>query len=183
MVSEGSAFYYSLRILKFYCVYNPVITKCVIARAIFFQLFIVLHFLIASIYRAFFVTNFNDFIVAIVYVIFSLNLSFKLLIFMIYQRDILNLVEEVERFDLAINKDVVKKENKSILSLMMKLLVSDLSIGFSLSLSILFLSEKNIFTIPMFYYPENSVAYYLLFAVHYFQIIGIGSIAHGEKKL
>lgn len=183
MVHEGSAFDISLKILKFYCVYKPVNNKFIQARAIFFQSFIVLHFLVASIYRAFFVTNFDDFIVAIIYVIFSVNLTFKLVTFMIYQRDILKMIEELESLDLQIEKEVVRKDNKSILSLMLNLLVSDLIIGFCLSLSILFLRTKKNFTIPLLYYPENEVAYYLLFALHYFQIYGIGSISHGKSFL
>lgn len=180
MALEGSAFNISLRILKFYCVYKPVSVERNVARAVFFQSFIVLHFLVASIYRAFFVTNFDDFIVAIVYVIFSVNLTFKLVTFMIYQRDILDMIEELESMDLRIEKEIVREENKSILQLMLKLAVSDLLIGFSLSLSILFLSTKKIFTIPLIYYPDNELAYYILFALHYFQIIGISSISHGE---
>lgn len=101
---------------------------------------------------------------------------------MFYQRDIIELIGELESIDMAMeNKEVIEKENKSILSLMMKLLVSDLVIGFSLSLSILLLSEKKIFTIPMLYHPNNAVVYYLIFALHYLQIIGIGSVSHGKK--
>lgn len=177
---DASAFNISLKILKFYSVFTPKITKAVIKRAIFFQSFIVLHFLLASIYRAIIVKNFDDFIVAIVYVIFSVILTFKLMTFMINQCEIIKMVKELEHLDLKMDIKVVKMENKSISALMMKLLISDLTIGFSLSLSILLLSREKIFTIPMFYYPTNAVFYYLLFGLHYFQIIGIGSISHGE---
>lgn len=99
---------------------------------------------------------------------------------MIYQCDIIEMVADFEKMDAEIEKKVVREENGRILSLMAKLLSSDWLIGFTLSMTSLFLSTKKKFTIPMLYNPQSDAIYYGLFVVHYFQIIGIGTISHGE---
>ncbi|KAG5671107.1 hypothetical protein PVAND_001321 [Polypedilum vanderplanki] len=180
---NGSVFAISLKILGVYGIYQPKITQFSILRGIFFFSFIILQFLTASIYRTFLVKNFREFIVAIVYVIFSVNLTVKLVSFMRNQKEIMDLVDEVESLDEMVDTKILKKKKSNILKGLALLLGSDFSTGLLLSLSILFLSNKKSFTIPLFYYPESSVGYYSMFAIHYLQIYGLGSIAHGVEMV
>lgn len=180
---NGSVFAISLRILGVYGIYQPKITLFSILRGIFFFSFIVLQFLTASIYRTFLVKSFNEFIVAIVYVIFSVNLTTKLVSFMRNQKGILDLINEIESLDEMVDVKLLKEKKKKILKGLVLLLCSDFFLGFCLSLSILLCSKKKIFTIPLLYYPESNVGYYIMFGIHYLQIYGLGSIAHGVEMI
>lgn len=177
---NGSAFKISLGILKFYGVYQPVVTKWCIRRAIFMISFVNLQFLIASFINMFYIKNFDELIVAVTYVIFSLNLTFKLISFKLMEKKVIELVNELEDNDQ--NDPEIIKGNQKILKFMGSLLMSDLMIGLSLSLSIIFFSTKKIFTVPQLYNPENDVTYYTMFVIHYFEIVGIGSMSHGEYE-
>lgn len=175
---NGSAFKISLGVLKFYGIYQPEITKWSIRRGIFMISFINLQFLIASLINVFYIKNFDELIVAVTYVIFSLNLTFRLISFKLMEKEVIDLINELDDNDH--DEPEIIKGNRGIIKLMGSLLVSDLSIGLSLTLSIVFLATKKIFTVPQLYYPENDVIYRMMFVVHYLEIVGIGSMSHGE---
>lgn len=179
MKSSKSAFKLCLNILKFYGVYQIKPSKLVTFRAILMFTFIVLQFLTASLYRFSFVTDLNEFIYCVIYVIFSVNLTIKLMNFIRNHDHILQLIKEVEALDFGIDVKTVDNENQKIARINTFLLLSDLSIGFNLSMSILLLSREKVFTIPLLYYPNCTEAYYMMFGIHYVQIIGIGSISFG----
>lgn len=183
MVRKGSAFSLSLDLLDFYGIYQTTPTKASIIRGIVMFSFIVLQFLVASFYRFSLVNGLNDFIISVIYVIFSVNLTVKLMSFMRNQDKIIQLIEQIEALDNGIDARAIEEEDKGILKINSLLLFSDLSIGFNLSMSILLLSKENIFTIPLLYYPSCNEAYYMMFAIHYIQILGIGSIAFGKIVL
>lgn len=177
-----SAFELSLNILKFYGIYQVNPTTGSVTQGILMFTFIVLQFLIASIYRFSEITDLNDFIIGVIYVIFSVNLTIRLMGFLTNQKVLIDLIEEIEALDNDIDANAIKAENEKILKINKLLLTSDLSIGFNLSMSILMLSKDQIFTIPLLYYPECTEAYYMMFIIHYIQIIGIGSISFGKSR-
>jgi hypothetical protein len=174
MKRRSGIFSHSLSILRFYGILQQKATKWSIRRGFFFFTFIVLQFVTASTYQLQFITNFNDFIIAIVYVIFSINLTIKIVIFAICEKNIIKLIEHIDA-------DHDTSVNNKILKFVMSLLVSDLTTGFVLSVSILLLSNGQKFTIPLLYYPTSENGYYTMFLIHYFQIFGIGSLAHGKQ--
>lgn len=181
MEVKESAFRFSFEILKFFGVYQPVSTKWTIRRAILFLSFVVLNFLVASIYRILFVTNFNEFICALTYVIFSVNLTFKLFNFKTNQNEILKLIEDLERMDKELKENCVRNWTKRILLFMSILVSTEVILGLVLSFSIILLSNEKIFTIPQIYHPDNNYAYGVVFVLHLLQIIGIGTISQGNN--
>ena len=176
-----SAFELSLNILKFYGIYQVNPSTSSVIRGILMFTFIVLQFLIASFYRFSDVSDLNEFIIGVIYVIFSVNLTIRLMSFMTNHRELIELIEEIEALDNDIDANDIKDENEKILKINKLLLTSDLSIGFNLTMSILMFSKDQIFTIPLLYYPQCTEAYYMMFAIHYIQICGIGSISFGKK--
>jgi hypothetical protein len=179
-INEGSVFGVSMNILKMYGVYQPEVTPKSIFRELFFVSFIVVQFLLASFYRIFLVEDFSELIMAVVYVIFSVNLAIKLASFMRNQKEIVALIDEIEQLDAMVDVKILEVERANILRVVYMLLGSDFCIGFCVSLSILVLSEEKVFTIPLLYYPETDVGYSVMFVVHFLQIYGLGSIAHGK---
>ncbi|KAL7024630.1 hypothetical protein ACKWTF_013135 [Chironomus riparius] len=175
-----SAFELSLKIVKFYGIYQVNPSTLSVIRGLLMFSFIVLQFLIASLYRFSDVSDLNEFIVGVIYVIFSLNLAIKLMSFRMNQNQIIDLIEEIEALDNGIDTNMIKDENEKILKINTLLVTSEMSIGFNLSLSILMLSNEHIFTIPMLYYPKCDEAYYMLFAIHFLQIYGLGTISVGN---
>jgi hypothetical protein len=175
-----SAFDLSLNILKFYGIYQVNPSRISVIQGALMFIFIVLQFLIASLYRFSEVSDLSDFIIGVIYVIFSVNLTIRLMSFITNQKKLIDLIEEIEALDDGIDSNAIKAENDKILKIHKLLLTSDLSIGFNLSMSILMLSNDQIFTIPLLYYPQCSEAYYMMFIIHYIQIIGIGSISFGN---
>lgn len=178
---KGSAFKISLCVLEIFGVYQPNITKWSIIRTILMLNFTIVQFLILSFIEIFYVKNFSELIVAAIYVIYSLNLTCRLVFFAVMQKKVIELINEIEENEK--DQPKFKENSKKILKFMGSLLASDLLIGLSLSLSIIFFGSKKSFTIPQLYYPDNDALYYTMFVVHYFQIIGIGSISHGEQKV
>lgn len=179
MTQQSSVFSLALKVLEFYGIYQPEATKWSIRRGIFMFFFIVLQFLCASIYRLFFVGDLNEFILAIVYVIFSANLTIKALSFVRNQEEILDIIDDLEILHSDVDSVKVKKDDEKIYKLVLGLLLSEVLIGFNLSLMILVMSNQKVYTIPLLYYPESNIGYYLMFFVHYLQIFGIGTLMQG----
>jgi hypothetical protein len=175
---NGSAFKISLGILKFYGVYQPVVSKWSVRRAIFFLSFVNLQFLVASLINIFSIKDFNELIVAVIYVIFCLNLTFRLICFKVLEKKVIELIDEIDGNDQ--DEPKFTQGNMNILKFMGTLLGCDFLIGFILCLSIIIFSTKKAFTVPQLYNPENEIIYLIMFVIHYFQIMGIGSMAHGE---
>lgn len=178
MKLKGSAFKISLGILKLYGIHQQKFTVKSIFRAVLLLSFVILQFFLASFIDIFFVETFKDFIVALIFVIFSSVIAFRLLSFSLMQNQVLELISEIEDNDEG---QMMIEGTGKILKLMASLLSWDLLIGLSLSLSIIFFGGKKTFTIPQLFHPQNDVVYYFVFVLHYLQIIGIGSISHGKK--
>lgn len=138
-------------------------------------LFVHVQFVIASIYRLISIKNFDEFIVAILYVIFSVNLTLKIVNFMAKRNEILEIVEEFNDMERKINSNVVEKLYMDINKFVKQSFVMDACVGFSLSLTVLLLNHSKSFVIPVLYGTSNDFVYYALYLLQYIQVYGIGS--------
>lgn len=103
MESERSAFSLCLNILEFYGIHQTKSSKASRARGIVMFIFIVLQFLIASLYRFSFARDLNEFIISVIYIIFSVILTIKLMSFVRNQNNIIQLIKEIEALDIGMN--------------------------------------------------------------------------------
>lgn len=176
MEAIQSPFKLSFKVMNFYGFYLE--ENCKIRWKVYGFLvfcFINIQFVLASLYRLFLLENIDDFIVSIVYVIFSVNLSFKVINFKWNQSEILKILEKCDELERKMDSNLVVKVHEEVEDFVKKSFVMDTSVGFILSLSVLALSHGKTFVIPVLYETDNDLLYYVLYAFHYVQVLGIGS--------
>jgi hypothetical protein len=137
--------------------------------------FVHVQFLVASFQRLYFLKDFDDFIVSVLYVIFSVNLSLKIINFVWNRQKIVEIVENFKDLESSMNSSDVAKLHEKIRKFVKGSFVMDSVVGFTLVLTILILSQTRAFLIPVLYGGSSDAEYYALYALNYVQVFGIGS--------
>lgn len=137
--------------------------------------FINVQFMLASVYRLCLLKNFDDFLLEVLYAIFSFNLTFKVISFKWNENEILEVARDFQDLERKMNSNDVVKLHAEIKKSVKNLFMTDFAVGFVLCLAVLVLSNGRTFVIAVLYQTDNSSLYYVLFALHYVQILGIGT--------
>lgn len=146
--------------------------------------YIHVQFLLASIYRMCFVTNFDQFIIAVIYIIFSVNLLVKIVNFKWKESEIIGIMRDLEDIQATqTDKDHVRALNREMENKISAFFLSEVSVGTILVIAILVFSNQKIFSIPLLYSTENGFGYYALFALHLVQMYAIGTSSIAVESL
>jgi 7tm Odorant receptor len=137
--------------------------------------FINVQFVLASIYPLFLLESIDDFILSMIYVIFSTSLTFKVISFKWNEGVILEIMKEFEELERMTDSNAVVKLHSDIREFVKKSFITDGIVGFMLSLTVLVFGKGKGFVIPVLFETQNDWLYYALFALQYVQVYGIGS--------
>jgi hypothetical protein len=166
----------SFKVMEIYGYFLP--ENCSSRRKIFGVFvfsFVHLQFVVASVQQLYFLKDFDDFIVSILYVIFSVNLSLKIINFAWNRQKIIDIVKKFEELEISMDSSEVAKVQADIRKFVKSSFVADSLIGFTLVLTVLVLNKTRAFVIPVLYGGSSDVEYYALYALNYIQVFGIGS--------
>lgn len=177
-------FLLSFKVLNFYGFYLP--ESCKLRWklfGVFAFCYINVQFLVASFFRLYNLKNFDDYLIAILYVIFSINLTFKVISFKMQQGKIMEIMEDFENLKTAENSKKMMLIDSKISNNIKKLFTLEVTVGTVLGISILVLSQEKRFAIPLLYETTHKVGYYVVYAFHYIQIYAIGTLSVAVESI
>lgn len=184
MEAIKNPFRLSFKVLNFYGFYLQ--KNCKLRWKLFGAFafcYINVQFMIASLFRLYNLKNFDDFLIAILYVIFSVNLTFKVVCFKLQQSEILEITEDFESLKTDENKEKIIRVEVKISNDIKKLFVLEVTVGTVLGITILALSQTKRFAIPLLYETSHEFGYYAVFAFHYIQVYAIGTLSVAVESI
>lgn len=166
----------SFKVLNFYGFYLPENCK---TRWHFFGAFmfcyINIQLLTASLYRLYRMKSFDDFVFAALYLIYSANLTFKVVSFKWNQKEILEILNDLHEIEHQMDSSLMTKFHLKIHGIVKKLFLLEVVAGTIMGIAILTFSQKPRYAIPLLYEVDHKIGYYAVFAFHYMQIYAIGT--------
>jgi hypothetical protein len=129
------------------------------------------------------VKKFDEFIIAIIYVIFSINLLFRLVSFKWREEGILEIIDDFDELADKFDSVAVKERVARITTIVKMLLLVDFSAGTVMGIAILLFSKNKFFLVPLLYSAESDWGYYVLFAFHYIQAYGLGTSLNALESI
>jgi 7tm Odorant receptor len=128
-------------------------------------LVVIVHYVVASVYRLCLLNNYNEILLPILHTIFSINLLLKIISFKWNESEIIDIMKSFEKLEAKMNKLPVLERHIGIRKFTRVFLMMDVTVVLSLASSIFIFSKENNFILPRLYQPSNIYEYYVLFAL------------------
>lgn len=127
--------------------------------------------------------NLDDFMYAILFIIYSVNLTFKVVSFKWNQARILEIVENLREIEEKFDSQKTNTVNLKIKNTIKVLLIFEIVAGTIMGIAIVLLSSDNRFVIPLLYKANGDAGYYTIFIFHYLQVYAIGTSYVGVESM